>query len=212
MKADPAENTKNAIKALQVNGKLEDRLKFFTSNYAPKFKNTNYYFRLYTPKNIKENAIDSYAKAFSVDISNILILYDSTGSLMFGLGKKGFIITSDCKIITSSNVCASLYKIDELQYSSDNKLIALPSNQILLEPKKVEIEDRQFINLLNKEVLAEKSSDDNELIECPNCGNLIEEGSAFCSNCGVRLGRCSCCKAIIEIDNAFCPECGNRLK
>ena len=43
---------------------------------------------------------------------------------------------------------------------------------------------------------------------CNKCGSDIEEGSAFCSECGTQAeALCSECGTKLE-DSAFCPECG----
>lgn len=53
-------------------------------------------------------------------------------------------------------------------------------------------------------------------IYCSNCGNLIEDDSKFCPNCGTKLIKgpikCSKCGGINKSDSKFCSYCGNSLK
>lgn len=55
---------------------------------------------------------------------------------------------------------------------------------------------------------------------CPQCNNQIEEGSAFCQNCGFSLkeyteqfvGNCKHCNAKIRNEQKFCEVCGVLLE
>lgn len=45
---------------------------------------------------------------------------------------------------------------------------------------------------------------------CPNCGNIVPEGSKFCNHCGSVMASeivCPNCKSTIPADSAFCPAC-----
>ena len=56
----------------------------------------------------------------------------------------------------------------------------------------------------------------NKPVYCSNCGDLIQEGSKFCPNCGNKLIigsiECSKCGKINEPESRFCVKCGNNLK
>lgn len=49
---------------------------------------------------------------------------------------------------------------------------------------------------------------------CPHCHQPIPHGTALCPHCGrpVSLTRCSFCGAPKDADELFCPECGNPAK
>ncbi len=51
-------------------------------------------------------------------------------------------------------------------------------------------------------------------MKCLNCGNDVEESSAFCTNCGSQIGELKCpkCGENITTDQLFCTECGFNLK
>ena len=52
-----------------------------------------------------------------------------------------------------------------------------------------------------------------ELHYCPECGEEIELGSAFCSKCGYSFGaKCTNCNAINQADAKFCENCSEPLE
>jgi hypothetical protein len=65
-----------------------------------------------------------------------------------------------------------------------------------------------------KQEYPEKESGELEFLECPECGEELEEGFEICPNCGYELKPISCPKCGKEISRSFnlCPYCGNKLK
>ena len=76
--------------------------------------------------------------------------------------------------------------------------------------------------------LHQKISDNKSLIQainsanvCPQCGNKIKQGMAFCSGCGYKLPVqepsidstlfCSNCGAAVAKGMAFCTSCGKKI-
>lgn len=61
---------------------------------------------------------------------------------------------------------------------------------------------------------------DYTLDKCPNCGNGIEQGVAFCGSCGFSIrdylnqftAKCDVCGARISEGQGFCEVCGTKLK
>ncbi len=48
---------------------------------------------------------------------------------------------------------------------------------------------------------------------CPQCGNAVETGFAFCPHCSCKLSpSCSRCQRLVGVHDAFCPYCGNSLQ
>ena len=53
-----------------------------------------------------------------------------------------------------------------------------------------------------------------EKLLCPSCGGAVNDGDAFCSNCGAKLInelKCSSCGSKVEKGDKFCSVCGNKL-
>lgn len=59
-------------------------------------------------------------------------------------------------------------------------------------------------------------------INCPNCGNILNEGALFCGSCGqkiikpsgevkVETSNCPKCNTQFEKDEKFCAECGTAI-
>ena len=59
-------------------------------------------------------------------------------------------------------------------------------------------------------------------LNCPNCGNKLNEGALFCGSCGqkiiqpteeikVDVNTCPHCNTPFEKDEKFCAECGNAI-
>lgn len=52
-------------------------------------------------------------------------------------------------------------------------------------------------------------------MKCPNCGNNVPDGSAFCNQCGTRLSNeieCPSCNSLIPANSVFCPVCGKMVR
>ena len=51
-------------------------------------------------------------------------------------------------------------------------------------------------------------------ITCPNCSNVVAEGSLFCNKCGTKLSVqkfCTACGAEVPADSMFCNRCGSKI-
>jgi predicted amidophosphoribosyltransferase len=53
-----------------------------------------------------------------------------------------------------------------------------------------------------------------QLLECPECGEELEEGFEVCPKCGYELKLITCPKCGKEISRKFtyCPYCGNKTQ
>jgi len=52
----------------------------------------------------------------------------------------------------------------------------------------------------------------NKLVTCPACGNVYDNGTRYCANCGTSLiVKCSKCKAEMPISYKYCTNCGESL-
>ena len=89
-------------------------------------------------------------------------------------------------------------------------------NKVMSEVTKEEnIEKTTPDDVVEKEKIEEKSVEtEGKPIEnrCFNCQALLEEGQAFCPECGTSQKKvCSKCGTELQEGQAFCPECGNQI-
>ncbi len=49
-------------------------------------------------------------------------------------------------------------------------------------------------------------------MDCPECTEIIPDGSRFCAYCGVPLRRCPSCQRVYRADAEFCGSCGTTLQ
>ena len=51
-----------------------------------------------------------------------------------------------------------------------------------------------------------------ETIACPQCGNMVNKNSKFCTNCGTKLSvTCPNCGSILKAGTKFCTNCGTPM-
>lgn len=81
----------------------------------------------------------------------------------------------------------------------------------------VEIADSFEIcpNCGNNLAEVQTSSESNEYLKCPSCGESLKPNAEFCSKCGTKVGsdsnRCERCGSEVPEGVLFCPTCGEKV-
>lgn len=182
------------------------------------------------------NVLSSYAIGKGLEVKDIRLLFDNT---LFGGAKEGFIIT-DKFIIGSIN--KQLVPIEQVKYLNVEK----KEFKVYAEPMHICISESttndftlEGIDLINKGIFSPNKSEIDapeeslkaQQFECPICKHLIDEGVAFCDNCGTQIDWgnnnetsaatqeaattqqyvCPTCGHLINYKDAFCDNCGTQI-
>ncbi len=190
------------------------------------------------------NVLLSYAKGCGLNFKDIRLLFDNT---LFGGAKEGFIIT-DKALIGSSN--KTLIPLEQVKFLN----VVIKEGKVYAEPMHLCISECttndfviEGINRINKDIFGwvvhktAETGDGNEHLsgnlsevrqfECPVCKHLIDEGVAFCDNCGTSINWgdtnetstatqgaataqqyvCPTCGHLINYKDAFCDNCGTQI-
>lgn len=78
---------------------------------------------------------------------------------------------------------------------------------------------KSFLSLDNATAPAQHSESvqaqaSENVMKCPECGNMVQPGSKFCPECGRKMDIakfCPECGNKVSANNKFCPECGTKL-
>ncbi len=112
----------------------------------------------------------------------------------------------------------SLQYMDMIDKRSMQEIISLIERIVQMDPDDV-LRREAMISLEKiKKALGTKFILD--LISCQNCGEVIDLGWDYCTNCGANINdmkyedikKCSKCKKYISSEWIYCAHCGNLLK
>ena len=95
------EETKTARICLKAAGEYPDLLAYLESKHGAQLEGSHYYLGDNIPGDLLENAMKAYGSRLGVDRSEVLLLCDATNALLWGKGKKGFLLTDEGDIFTS---------------------------------------------------------------------------------------------------------------
>lgn len=151
-----------------------------------------------------DNAMQAYGSSGGVQRDQVVLLCDSTHSVLWGKGEQGFLITRNGQLISSQGIRVSLDQMGPVEYEND-ALVEAASGTVLAHFKTQELGDEDFCSLFNEIVLlphakkqeAEEPSapreeppaarpvpGSEEKRVCSRCGAPVKPGARFCAQCG----------------------------
>ena len=95
------EETKTARICLKAAGEYSELLAYLESKYGAQLEGSHYYLGDNIPGALLDNAMKAYGSRLGVDRSEVLLLCDASNALLWGKGKKGFLLTEEGDIFTS---------------------------------------------------------------------------------------------------------------
>ena len=95
------EETKTARICLKAAGEYPDLLAYLESKHGAQLEGSHYYLGDNIPGDLLDNAMKAYGSRLGVDRSEVLLLCDASNALLWGKGKKGFLLTDEGDIFTS---------------------------------------------------------------------------------------------------------------
>ena len=95
------EETKTARICLKAAGEYPDLLAYLESKHGAQLEGSHYYLGDNIPGDLLDNAMKAYGSRLGVDPSEVLLLCDASNALLWGKGKKGFLLTEEGDIFTS---------------------------------------------------------------------------------------------------------------
>ena len=158
-----------------------------------------------------DNAMKTYGSSGGVQRDQVVLLCDSTHSILWGKGEQGFLITRDGQLVSSQGIRISLDQLGTVECSGE-EMAEAASGTVLARFKTQDLGDQDFCSLLNEIVLlphpkkrasemppaqpvaepAEPAEPSEDLQDpgsgkagvCPQCGASLKPGALFCGQCG----------------------------
>lgn len=155
-----------------------------------------------------DNAMQAYGSSGGVQRDQVVLLCDSTHSILWGKGEQGFLITRDGQLVSSQGIRISLDQLGTVECSGE-EMAEAASGTVLARFKTQDLGDQDFCSLLNEIVLlphpkkrapemppaqpvAEPAEPSEDLQDpgsgkagvCPQCGASLKPGALFCGQCG----------------------------
>lgn len=151
-----------------------------------------------------DNAMQAYGSSGGVQRDQVVLLCDSTHSVLWGKGEQGFLITRNGQLVSSLGIRISLDQMGPVACRED-EMTEMASGTVLAHFKTHEGGDEDFCSLLNEIVLlphpekqeaAEPSAPreeppaarpvpgSEEKRVCSRCGAPVKPGARFCAQCG----------------------------
>jgi len=102
------EETKAARICLKASGSYAESLAYLKCKYGTALKGSHYHLGDDISDGLLDNAMKAYGSRLGVDRSEVFLVCDASNALLWGKGKKGFILTEDGDVYTSQGETASL--------------------------------------------------------------------------------------------------------
>lgn len=119
----------------------------------------------------------------------------------------------------AKEIAAELERLDDKDWNRNLILRNLESadREKYLEVMKILAasgKSKIYVGLGNPEPSSSNYGHGGVGVACPNCGNPVPAGSAFCPTCGAKMGPqkqfCAACGKEMPAGAAFCPHCGHK--
>ena len=132
--------------------------------------------------------------------------------------RKGSRITEENKKIKECKIQLGdiLYEKFKLGEITDENIISLCNNIKAAEQTVAEIQaELDAAKIAQEEAQRQAEIEENEKIQCSNCGADVKIGVKFCPECGQKIEQankrfCIECGAELKNGASFCGECGAR--
>lgn len=228
------EETKTARICLKAAGEYPDLLAYLESKHGAQLEGSHYYLGDNIPGDILENAMKAYGSRLGVDRSEVLLLCDATNALLWGKGKKGFLLTDEGDIFTSQGEKAFVDDFCRVFLNQD-RVLQSDTGFVLctFEESDCSSLDANFASWLSEEVILSKEEydlaeahgifedEDEEEEETEPSGHpaaaetqpSVQEAplASGASSVSGTAGFCSHCGAPAKPGARFCTQCGAPL-
>ena len=228
------EETKTARICLKAAGEYPDLLAYLESKHGAQLEGSHYYLGDNIPGDLLENAMKAYGSRLGVDRSEVLLLCDATNALLWGKGKKGFLLTDEGDIFTSQGEKAFVDDFCRVFLNQD-RVLQSDTGFVLctFEESDCSSLDANFASWLSEEVILSKEEydlaeahgifedEDEEEEETEPSGHpaaaetqpSVQEGplASGASSVSGTAGFCSHCGAPAKPGARFCTQCGAPL-
>ena len=183
---------------------LADRVACLTEEVEQDQKDFPFYYVGNQLSGPLDNAMQAYGSSGGVQRDQVVLLCDSTHSVLWGKGEQGFLITRDGQLVSSQGIRISLDQMGPVEYEN-NALVEAASGTVLAHFKTQDLGDEDFCSVFNEIVLlphpekqeaAEPSApreeppatrpvpESEEKRVCSRCGAPVKPGARFCGQCG----------------------------
>lgn len=228
------EETKTARICLKAAGEYPDLLAYLESKHGAQLEGSHYYLGDNIPGDLLENAMKAYGSRLGVDRSEVLLLCDATNALLWGKGKKGFLLTDEGDIFTSQGEKAFVDDFCRVFLNQD-RVLQSDTGFVLctFEESDCSSLDANFASWLSEEVILSKEEydlaeahgifedEDEEEEETEPSGHpaaaetqpSVQEAplASGASSVSGTAGFCSHCGAPAKPGARFCTQCGAPL-
>lgn len=226
------EETKTARICLKAAGEYPDLLAYLESKHGAQLEGSHYYLGDNIPGDLLENAMKAYGSRLGVDRSEVLLLCDATNALLWGKGKKGFLLTDEGDIFTSQGEKAFVDDFCRVFLNQD-RVLQSDTGFVLctFEESDCSSLDANFASWLSEEMILSKEEydlaeahgifEDEEEEETEPSGHpaaaetqpSVQEAplASGASSVSGTAGFCSHCGAPAKPGARFCTQCGAPL-
>ena len=156
-----------------------------------------------------DNAMQAYGSSGGVQRDQVVLLCDSTHSILWGKGEQGFLITRNGQLVSSQGIRISLDQLGTVECSGE-EMEEAASGTVLARFKTQDLGDQDFCGLLNEIVLLpHPKKREPEMPPAQPAAEPAEPSEELQDPGSGKAGVCSQCGASLKPGALFCGQCGN---